>query len=150
MVRISGRKSGTRWTLGSHQIQVFRHCSEQLVGWEARRDLEEASAHVLGVEASLEAAITVTKHRSSHLTIAELRCRPPLNKVSIIKFPLSLWSRRSKPHQKLTTVPRENLNSGEPPRSAVTRRPSRPIGGERSRLDAEITVRLVQSEPLIG
>jgi hypothetical protein len=44
-------------------------------------------AHVLGVEASSEAALTVTKHRPSCLTI---RCRSPPIKVSIIKFPLSL------------------------------------------------------------
>jgi hypothetical protein len=157
MVWIFGRKSRTHRTLGSHQIWVFHRRSEQLIGREARRELEEASAHALGVEASSEAALTVTKHRLSRLTVAGLRCHPPPIKVSLIKFPSSLWSRRSKPHRKLTTVARENSNSDEPPRSTVMRRrereptppparasrPSRPISGERPRLEAEITVRLV-------
>jgi hypothetical protein len=42
-----------------------------LIGREARREFEEASAHVLGAEASLEAALTVTKHRLSRLTVAD-------------------------------------------------------------------------------
>jgi hypothetical protein len=58
----------------------------------------------------------------SRLTAAGLRCRSLLIKVSIITFPSSLWSRRSKPHRKLTTVAWENSNFGEPPRSAVMRR----------------------------
>jgi hypothetical protein len=90
MVRIFSRKLRTRQTLGSHQIRVFRHRSEQLIGREARRELEEASAHVLGVEASPEATLTVTKHRLSRLTIAGLRCRPLPIKVSLIKFPSPL------------------------------------------------------------
>jgi hypothetical protein len=73
MVRIFGRKSRTHRTLGSHQIRVFSHHLEQLVGREARRELEEASMHVLGAEASPEAALTVTKDRLSHLTVAGLR-----------------------------------------------------------------------------
>jgi hypothetical protein len=163
IVRIFSHESITRRTLGSHQIQVFHRCSEQLIGREARRELEEASTHILGAEASPEAVLTVTKHRPSRLTVAGLRCRPPLIKVSIIKFPSSLWSRRSKPHRKPTTVDRENPNSGEPPRSAVTHRhwhepapppagasrPSRLIGDEWPRLEAEITIHLVQSEPSI-
>jgi hypothetical protein len=40
-----------------------------LVGREARRELEEALAHVLGAEASPEAALTVAKHRLSRLTV---------------------------------------------------------------------------------
>jgi hypothetical protein len=40
-----------------------------LIGREARRELKEALAHVLGAEASLEAALTVDKHRLSHLTV---------------------------------------------------------------------------------
>jgi hypothetical protein len=105
------------WTLGSHQIRVFCHLiwvfyrrSEQLVGREARRELEQALAHVLGAEASPEAALTVAKHWPSRLTVAGLRRRSPPIKVSINTLPLSLWSRRSKPHRKLTTVARENLN----------------------------------------
>jgi hypothetical protein len=89
-MRIFGRKSRTRRTLGSHQIQVFHRRSEQLIGQEARREFEEASAHVLGAEASPQATLTITKHRQSRLTIARLRCLPPPIKVSIIKFPLSL------------------------------------------------------------
>jgi hypothetical protein len=119
-VQIFNSKSRTRWNLGCHQIWVFRHHSEQLIGREARRELEEASAHVLGAEASPEAALTVTKHRPSRLTVAGLCCHPPPIKVSLIKFPSSLWSHRSKPHRKPTTVVRENPNSGEPPHSAVT------------------------------
>jgi hypothetical protein len=156
-VRIFGRKSRTRRTLGSHQLWVFRRRSEQLVGREARRELQEALVHVLGVEASPEAALTVTKHRPSCLTIAGLRCRPPPIKVSLIKFPSSLWSHRSKPHWKLTTVAWENSNSGEPPRSAVMchreREPTPPsagasrlnrwMGDERLRLEVEITIHLV-------
>jgi hypothetical protein len=61
-----------------------------LVGREARRELEEALAHVLGAEASPEAALTVAKHRLSCLTIVGLRCRSPLIKVSIITFLSSL------------------------------------------------------------
>jgi hypothetical protein len=61
-----------------------------LVGREARRELEEAFVHVLRVEASPEAALTVTKHRLSRLTVAGLRCRSPPIKVSITKFPSSL------------------------------------------------------------
>jgi hypothetical protein len=157
MVRIFGRKSRTHWTLGRHQIWVFHRRSEQLLGREARREFKEASAHVLRAEASPEAALTVTKHRPSRLTVAGLRCRSPPIKVSITKFPSSLWSRRSKPNRKPTTVTRENLNSGEPPRSAVTRhrehepappptvasRLDRRIGDERLRLEAGIPVRLI-------
>jgi hypothetical protein len=61
-----------------------------LVGREVRRELEEALAHVLGAEASAEAALTVAKHRPSCLTVAGLRCRSPLIKVSIITFLSSL------------------------------------------------------------
>jgi hypothetical protein len=50
-VRIFGRKSKTRRTVGSHQIQVFHHHSEQLIDREARGELEEALAHVLGARA---------------------------------------------------------------------------------------------------
>jgi hypothetical protein len=156
-VRIFGRKSRTRWTLGSHQIRVFRHRSEQLVGREARRERKEALAHVLRVEASPEATVTIAKHRPSRLTIVGHRCRSPPNKVSIITFPSSPWSCRSKPHRKLTTVARENSNSGESPRLAVTRHrerePAPPlagascldrqIGDERPRLEAEILIRLI-------
>jgi hypothetical protein len=124
-MRIFGRKTRTRRTLGSHQIWVFRCWSEQLVGREARRELEEALAHVLRAKASSEAALTIDKHRPSRLTVAGLRCRSPLIKVSINTFPSLLWSRRSKPHQKLTTVARENSNSGEPPRARVGAVPGR-------------------------
>jgi hypothetical protein len=127
-VQIFGRKSRTRRTLDSHQIWVFRRWSEQLVGREARRELKEALAHVLGAEASPEAAPTVDKHQSSHLIVARLRCRSPPFKVSISMFPSSLWSCRSKPYRKLTTVARENLNSDEPPRAVVT---SPPVGASR-------------------
>jgi hypothetical protein len=154
IVRIFGGKSRTHRTLGSHQIRVFHHRSEQLIGRETRRELKEAFTHVLGAEASPEAALTIDKHRPSRLTVAGLRCRSPLIKVSINTFPSSLWSRRSKPHQKSTTVARENSNSGEPSCSAVTHhrncetalppaRASRRIGDERSRLEAEIPIRLV-------
>jgi hypothetical protein len=156
-VRIFGRKSRTRRTLGSHQIRVFRHRLEQLVGSEDRRELEEAMVHVLGAEASPEAALTVDKHQPSCLTISGLRCYSPLIKVSINTFSSSLWSRRSKPQRKPTTVAEENLNSGEPPRSAMTRcherQPAPPLAGasrlshrisdEQMRLEAEILIRLV-------
>jgi hypothetical protein len=157
MVQIFSRKLRTCRTLGSHQIQVFYRRSEQLVSREARREFKEALAHVLGVEASPEAALTVVKHRPSRLTIARLCCRSPLIKFSIIEFPSSLSSRRSKPHQKPTTVARENSNSGESLRSAVTchreREPTPPpagasrldhrIGDEWPRLEAGISIRLI-------
>jgi hypothetical protein len=53
-------------------------------------ELKEGLAHILRAEASPEAALTVDKHRLSRLTIAELCCRSPLNKVSINTFPSSL------------------------------------------------------------
>jgi hypothetical protein len=119
-VRIFDRKTRNRRTLGSHQIWVFRRRSEQLVGQEARRELKEALTHVLGAEASPEAALTIDKHRPSYLTIVGIRCRSLSIKVSINTFPSSLWSHWSKPFQKPTTVAQENMNSGEPPRSAAT------------------------------
>jgi hypothetical protein len=156
-VRIFGRKSWTRRTLGSHQIWDFRCRSEQLVSQEARREFKEASAHILGAKPSSEAALTITKHRPSRLTVVGLCCRSPPIMVSIIEFPSSLWSRRRKPHRKLTTISQENSNSGEPPRSAVTHRREREptpspagasrlscrIGDERPRLEAKIPVRLI-------
>jgi hypothetical protein len=155
-VRIFSCKSRTRRTLGSHQIWVFHRHSEQLIGREAGRELEQASTHVLGAKASPDATLTA-KHRSSCLTVAGLRYRPPPIKVSIIKFPSSLWSHRSKPHRKPTTVARENSNSGEPPRSTVTprreRQPAPPPAGasrlkrrisdEQPRLEAGIPVHLI-------
>jgi hypothetical protein len=149
-VRIFNRKSRTRRTLGSYQIRVFRHRSKQLIGREARRELEEASEHVLGVEASPEATLTVTKHRPSCLSVARLCCRPPPIKVSLIEFRSSLWSRRSKPHRKPTTMAWENLNSGKPSCSDMACRrehepasppprsqpPRRPIFLVRPRLEA--------------
>jgi hypothetical protein len=143
-VRIFDRKTRTRRTLGSHQIRVFHRRSEQLVSREARRKLEKALVHVLGAEASPEAALTVEKHRPSRLTVAGLRCHSPLIKVS-------------KPHRKPTTVARKNSNSGEPPLSVVTcrcererapppaeaSRLSRWIGDERPRLEAEKPIRFV-------
>jgi hypothetical protein len=156
-VRIFGHKSRTHRTLGSHQIWVFRRRSEQLVGQEARRELKEALVHVLGAEASPEVVLTVDKHRPSCLTVAGPRCCSPPIKVSINTFPPPLWSRRSKPHWKLTTVAWENSNSGEPLRSATTRRHerepapppaganylSRRIDDEWPRLEAKIPVQLV-------
>jgi hypothetical protein len=61
-----------------------------LVGREARRELKEALTHVLGAEASPKAALTVDKHRLSHLTVVGLRCHSLLIKVSINMFPSSL------------------------------------------------------------
>jgi hypothetical protein len=61
-----------------------------LVDREARRELKEALAHILGDEASPEAALTIDKHRLSRLTIAELRCLSPSIMVSINMFPSSL------------------------------------------------------------
>jgi hypothetical protein len=162
-VWIFDSKSRTHRTLGRNQIWVFHCRSEQLVGREARREVKENLVHILGAEASPEATLTINKHRPSRLTVAGLRCRSPLIKVSINTFPSSLWSCRSKPHQKLTTIARENSNSGEPPHSAVTRhrerepapppagasRLSRRIGDERPRLEVKIPIRLVESEPSI-
>jgi hypothetical protein len=58
-----------------------------LVDREARREPEEALAHVLGAEASLEAVLTIDKHRLSRLTAVGLRCPSPPIKVSINTFP---------------------------------------------------------------
>jgi hypothetical protein len=53
-------------------------------------ELEEALVHVLGVKASLEAALTIDKNRPRRLTVARLcYCSPPI-KVSINTFPSSL------------------------------------------------------------
>jgi hypothetical protein len=156
-VKFFGRMSRTHPTIGSHQIRVFRHRSEQLVGRETRRELNEDLPHVIGAEASPEDTLTIDKHRPSRLIVVGLRCHSPPIKVSINTFPSSLWSRRSKFHRKPTTVARENSNFGEPPHSAVMRRRervpaspptgasrlSRRIGDERPRLEAEIPVRLV-------
>jgi hypothetical protein len=109
-VWIFGCKSRTRQTLGSHQIRVFRHRSEQLVVWEARREHNEALAHILGPKASSKAALTVDKHRPSRLTVAGLRCHSPPIKISLNMFPSLMWSRRSKPYRKPTTVAWENVN----------------------------------------
>jgi hypothetical protein len=141
IVQIFGRNSRTRRTLGSHQIRVLGRWSEQLVGREDRRELEEALPHVLRAEASLEATLTVAKHRPSRLTVVGLRCRSLPIKVSINTFPSSLWSRRSKPHRKPTTVAQENSNSGKPPRLATMRRSQRepaPPSAETSRLSRRI------------
>jgi hypothetical protein len=61
-----------------------------LVGREARRELKEALAYVLGDEASPEAVLTVDKHRPSRLTVAGLCCLSSPIKVSINMFPSSL------------------------------------------------------------
>jgi hypothetical protein len=61
-----------------------------LVGREARRELKEALVHVLGAEASPEAALTIDKHRLSWLTVAGLCWCSPSVKVSINTFPSSL------------------------------------------------------------
>jgi hypothetical protein len=61
-----------------------------LVCREARRELKEALAHVLGARASPEAAPIIDMHRLSRLTVAGLRyCSSPI-KVSINTFPSSL------------------------------------------------------------
>jgi hypothetical protein len=125
IVWMFGRNSRTCRTLGSHQIWVSRRRSEQLVGREAKKELEEALAHVLGAEASPKAALTIDKHRQSRLTVVMPHCHSPLIKVSINTFPSSLWSRRSKPHRKPTIVAQENMKTGEPPCSATMRRRER-------------------------
>jgi hypothetical protein len=61
-----------------------------LVGREARRELEEALAHILGAEASPETTHTVDQHQLSSLTVAGLCCRSPPIKVSINTFSSSL------------------------------------------------------------
>jgi hypothetical protein len=140
-VRIFGRKTRTRQTLGSHQIWVSHHRSEQLVSREARRELKEALAHILRAKASPEAALTIDKHRPSRHTFVGLRCRSLLIKVCIRTFPSSLWSGRSKPYKKPTTVAQENSNSGEPPRSAAMRHHERepmPASSEASSLSHQI------------
>jgi hypothetical protein len=47
-------------------------------------------AHVLGAEASPEAALTIAKHRPSRLIVVGPHCRSQPIKVSIIEFPLLL------------------------------------------------------------
>jgi hypothetical protein len=152
-VRISAASQEPAEPQVATKFEFFLRHSEQLIGREARRELEEASAHILGAKASPEAALTITNQRSSRLTVAGLHCCPLSIKVSLIKFPSSLWSRRSKPHQKPTTVA-QNLKSDELPRLAVVHhrerepapppagasRPNRLIGDERPRLEVEITL----------
>jgi hypothetical protein len=84
MVQIFGCKSRIHRTLGSHKIRVFHRRSEQLVSREARREFKEALAHVLGAEASPEAALTITRLRLSRLTIVGFRCWYPPIKVPLV------------------------------------------------------------------
>jgi hypothetical protein len=44
-----------------------------LVDREVRRELKEALAHILGAEASLEAALTIDKHRTKRKEGAKKR-----------------------------------------------------------------------------
>jgi hypothetical protein len=53
-------------------------------------ELKEALAHIIGAEASRVTALTIDKHRLSHLTVAKLCCHSPPIKVSINTFPSSL------------------------------------------------------------
>jgi hypothetical protein len=69
MVWIFARKSRTRRTLDSHQIQVFRGRLEQLVKQEARREHKEASAHAPEAGAPPEDAFTAANRRPSCLPI---------------------------------------------------------------------------------
>jgi hypothetical protein len=80
---------------------------------------KEGSHPILKDGTPSEAAHVNTRSQPSRLAIARPRCCPLLTKVSIIEFPSSLWSCRSKPHRKPTTIARENWNSGEPPRSTI-------------------------------
>jgi hypothetical protein len=61
-----------------------------LVGREVRSELEEALAHILGAEASPDAALTINMHWPSRINIVGLRCRSPPIKVSINMFDSSL------------------------------------------------------------
>jgi hypothetical protein len=61
-----------------------------LVGREARRELKEALAHILGAEASPEATLTIDEHQPSRLNVVGLHCCSPPIKVSINMFPSSL------------------------------------------------------------
>jgi hypothetical protein len=142
-VRIFGRNTRTHRAQGSHQIWVFHRRSEQLVGRDARRELEETLAHVLRPEASPEAALTVDKHRSSRLTVVRLRCRSPLIKVSINMFPTSLWFRRSKSYRKPITIAWENSNSSD--RHAQSRRAT--ASASRRRPRPELAASVVGSAP---
>jgi HPt (histidine-containing phosphotransfer) domain-containing protein len=71
MVWIFARKSRTRQTLGSHQIQVFCHRLEQLARQEARRENKEALAHALEVRALLEEDLGAVEARSNHTEAAD-------------------------------------------------------------------------------
>jgi hypothetical protein len=71
MVGIFARKSRTRWTLGSHQIRVFRRRLEQLAGQEARREHREASVHSLEVRAPPEEDLDAVEACSNHTDVAD-------------------------------------------------------------------------------
>jgi hypothetical protein len=71
MVWIFARKSRTRQTLGSHQIQVFCHRLEQLAGQEARRHHKEASAHALEVRVASEEDLNTVEARSNRTDAAD-------------------------------------------------------------------------------
>jgi hypothetical protein len=126
-VRIFGRKSRTRRTLGSHQIRFFLP-PFGAIDW---------SRNYKGARGSLNArprSWTSTggrPHRHQAPDDLPHHCQTPLPpstvKVSLIKFPSSLWSRRSKPYRKPTTMAWENPNSGEPPCSAMACRHEREL-----------------------
>jgi hypothetical protein len=61
-----------------------------LVGREARRELEEALAHILGAEASPETTHTIDQHQLSSLTVAGLCFYSRTIRVSINMFSSSL------------------------------------------------------------
>jgi hypothetical protein len=111
IVRIFCHKSRTRRTIGSHQIRVFHRRSEQLVAREARRKLKAALAHVLGAKASLEAALTVDKHRPSRVTVVGLRCRSPKIKVSIKTFLSTLQPSQSSDRCWMTEIRSRDTDS---------------------------------------
>jgi hypothetical protein len=71
ITQIFDRKSWTHRTLGSHQIQGFRHRLEKLVGREANGKLKEASAHVLGTRAPLGEDLIAVEARLSCTNVAD-------------------------------------------------------------------------------
>jgi hypothetical protein len=104
---------------------IIRRLLKQVERSSSKRRSLRIFPPILRVRTPLKAAHIDAQSRPSRLTVAGLRCRPPSIKVILIEFPSSLWSRRSKPHRKPTTMARENPNSGEPPHSAMARRHER-------------------------
>jgi hypothetical protein len=108
-----------------HLNLIICHLLKQVERSRGKRRSLRRFPPILRVRTPLKATHVDARSWPSHLTIVGLRCRPLRIKVSLIEFPSSLLSRRSKPHRKLTTMAKENPNIGESTCSATARRHER-------------------------